>query len=74
MVYTFTHNPKTENTGKATISDGHKTVTLIKPNGQPLFAKDLEVGRKYEVDMDTGKVTWPPRNRKARRGGKSHVS
>jgi hypothetical protein len=68
MVYTL-HNPKAEITGKVTISDGHKTVTLIKPNGQALIAKDMEIGRVYEVDMDTGKVTWPPRNRKARRRG-----
>jgi hypothetical protein len=51
-----------------TISDGkHKPIPLRKPDGTSLYAGDLRIGPVYEIDIESGKVRWPPRNRKARR-------
>jgi hypothetical protein len=56
------------NSGPVTISDGkHKPIPLRKPDGTSLYAGDLRVGPVYEIDIESGKVRWPPRNRKARR-------
>jgi hypothetical protein len=55
------------NSGPVTI--GPRAVPLVKPDGKPLQGGDLVPGRVYEVDIETGKTVWPPRNRKARRKG-----
>jgi hypothetical protein len=59
------------NIGPMTVDDGkHKPMPLHKPDGTPLHGGDLVPGRVYEVDITTGRVRWPPRNRKARRRAK----
>jgi hypothetical protein len=56
------------NSGVVTISDGsHEPMVLHKPDGSPLKGGDLVAGRVYEVNVSTGELKWPPRNRKARR-------
>jgi hypothetical protein len=60
--------PAATNTGVVTVSDGrHKPMTLHKPDGSPLRAGDLVAGRVYAVNIETGEVQWPPKNRKMRR-------
>jgi hypothetical protein len=51
-----------------TISDGsHGPMVLHKPDGTKLQGGDLVAGRVYEINITTGEVRWPPRNRKTRR-------
>jgi hypothetical protein len=51
-----------------TIGDGrHEPMVLHKSGGGSLQGGDLVAGRVYEIDIETGEVRWPPRNRKARR-------